>query len=72
MRKTMFLEKISAVKNQEDREANSKTCVRMCVCVYVCVCVCVYVCVYVCVCVCVLGDFCAYGIFRLFSANIHF
>jgi len=51
MRKTLFLENISVVQNQEDREANSRTCVRMCVCV---------------------GGFCAYGIFSLFSADIHF
>jgi len=38
MRKALFLENISAVKNQEDREANSKTCVRMCVCVWVFLC----------------------------------
>jgi len=31
MRKALFLENTSAVKNQEDREANSRTCVRMCV-----------------------------------------
>jgi len=31
MRKSLFLENLSAVKNQEEREANSRTCVRMCV-----------------------------------------
>jgi len=31
MRKALFLENISVVKNQEDREANSRTFVRICV-----------------------------------------